>query len=97
LFLASRTRRLVWMQIFSIDPLRDETIVLMPDKNLRGMTAPTVLFGKFYGGAERLRFAWESRCHVVMCISDLPATLVVHHDVSRFMQSLLPLSLRTLR
>jgi hypothetical protein len=31
----------------------------MPDKNLRGMTALSVFFGKFYCSAERLCFAWE--------------------------------------
>jgi hypothetical protein len=95
LFLASRTRRIVRMQIVPLDPLRDETIVLMPDKNFRRLTVPTVPFGKLYGGAQRLRFGWESRCHTAMRISNLPTTLV-DHDVSRFMQSFLRLSLQTL-
>ena len=67
----------------------------MSDKNLRGMTAPTVLFSEFDGDPERLRFAWECCGHVVMNISDLPTTVLVRHDVSRFMLRFLRLSLQT--
>ena len=51
LFLTSRTRRFVRMQI-SVHPLCDEAIVLMANKNLRGMTALSVLFGQFYCSAD---------------------------------------------
>jgi hypothetical protein len=56
------TRRFARMQIFSIHPLRNEAIVFMPDKNLRGMTALSVLFRQFdsSGSAERLCSAWET-------------------------------------
>jgi hypothetical protein len=54
------------MQIFSIHPLCDEAIVLMPDKNLWGMTALSVLFCQFDCSAERLCFAWESCGHMAM-------------------------------
>jgi hypothetical protein len=67
----------------------------MPDKNLRGMTALSVLFGQLYCSAERLRFAWESCGNMAMSISDLPSAILVHHDVSRFMQRFLQLWLRT--
>ena len=69
------------MQIFSIHPLPNEAIVLMPDKNLRGMTALSVFFGKFYCSAERLCFAWEICNHMAMSISDLPSAILVHHDM----------------
>jgi hypothetical protein len=79
------------MQIFSVYPLRDEAVVLVPDKNLRGMTALSVLFGQFYCSAQRLRFAWENRCHMAMNVSDLPTAILIHHDVSRFEQRFLQL------
>ena len=41
-------------------PLGDEAIILMPDKNLRCMTALSVLFGQFYCCTKCLRFAWEN-------------------------------------
>ena len=80
------------MQIFSIHPLCSEAIVLMPDKNLRGMTALSVFFGKFYCSAERLCFAWEICDHMAMSISDLPSAILVHHDVSRFVQRFLQIA-----
>jgi hypothetical protein len=43
-----------------------------------------------------LRFAWECCGHVVMNISDLPTTVLVRHDVSRFMLRFLRLSLQAL-
>jgi hypothetical protein len=70
------------VQIFSIHPFCNEAIVLMPDKNLRGMTALSVFFGKFYCSAERLCFAWEICDHMAMSISDLPSAILVqsaHH------------------
>jgi hypothetical protein len=70
---AGRPRRFVRMQIFSVHPLRDEAIVLMPDKNLRSLTALSVLFGQFYCSAERLCFAWESCCDMAMSDADLPS------------------------
>jgi len=66
------------MQIFSIHPLRNEAIVFMPDKNLRGMTALSVLFRQFDSSAERLCFAWESCGHMAMSISDF----AIHHSGS---------------
>ena len=86
LFLTSRTRRFVRMQI-SVHPLCDEAIVLMANKNLWGMIALSVLFGQLYCSAERLSFAWESCCHRAMSISDLPLTILARHDVSRFMHA----------
>jgi hypothetical protein len=66
------------MQIFSVHPLRNEAIVFMPDKNLRGMTALSVLFRQFDSSAERLCFAWESCGHMAMSISDF----AIHHSGS---------------
>ena len=89
LFVAGRPRRFVWMRIFSVHPLRDEAVVLMPHQNLRSMTVLSVLFGQFYCSAQRLCFAWESCGHMAMSISDLPSAILVHHDVSRFEQRFL--------
>jgi hypothetical protein len=89
-------RRFVRLQIFAVHPRRDEAIVLMPDKNLWGMTALSVPFCQFDCSAERLCFAWDTCGHMAMSISDLPSTTLVHHDVSRFMQRFLQLWLRTI-
>ena len=59
LFAAGWSRCVIRMQIFSVHPFCDETIVLMPDKNFRFMTAISVLFGPFYCCTQRLRFAWK--------------------------------------
>jgi hypothetical protein len=64
----------------------------MPDKDLRGMTALSVFFGKFYCSAERLCFAWEICNHMAMSISDLPSAILVHHDISRFVQRFLQIA-----
>jgi hypothetical protein len=60
LFLPGWSRRVIRMQIVSVHPLGDEAIILMPDKNLRCMTALSVLFGQFYCCTKCLRFAWEN-------------------------------------
>ena len=60
LFPPGWSHRVIRMQIVSIHPLGDEAIILMPDKNLRGMTALSVLFGQFYCCTKCLCFAWEN-------------------------------------
>ena len=60
LFPPGWSRRVIRMQIVSVHPLGDEAIILTPDKNLRCITALSVLFGQFYCCRKCLCFAWEN-------------------------------------
>ena len=73
----------------SLRPLY-EALVLMADKNFGGVTVHAVVFRQFYCSTERLRFTWESCGNAAMGILDFPCAIVVHHNISRFMQLFSP-------
>jgi hypothetical protein len=90
LFPASRPSRFVGVQIYAVHPFHYEALVLMADKNFWGVTVHTVVFRQFYCSTERLRFTWESCGNAAMGILDFPCAIVVHHDISRFIQLFSP-------
>lgn len=90
LFPASRPSRFVGVQIYAVHPFRYEALVLMADKNFGGVTVHAVVFRQFYCSTERLRFTWESCGNAAMGILDFPCAIVVHHNISRFMQLFSP-------
>lgn len=69
LLVAVWTGCIVWVRVLAVYPLRDEVIVLVPDEDLRSMTALSIHFGQLYCRAERLRLAGVSRSDVAIGVS----------------------------
>jgi hypothetical protein len=86
--------RVVRPFIRAVHPFRDETVILMPDKNFRDMPTRAVIFGQFDRRTECLRFAGKTRCNMAIGILYLPFTIMVDYDVSGFAQSFLQLLMR---